>query len=89
MTTLVIGICASVLTAISLLPQLIKLLKEKKSDHISLGMLIILLSGLGLWITYGLLKDDYIIIIANSFSLFINLIVITLTIIYKKQNKAT
>lgn len=88
MTTItLIGIAASVLTAISLLPQLIKLIKEKKAEHLSLVMLLILLGGLMLWVVYGWLKKDYIIIIANSFSLLINLIVITLTILYKKKIK--
>jgi MtN3 and saliva related transmembrane protein len=29
-------------------------------------MLVVLTSGLGLWIAYGLLKGDWIIVLANS-----------------------
>ncbi|MES2649492.1 MAG: SemiSWEET transporter [Bacteroidota bacterium] len=83
----IIGIAASALTAISLLPQLIKLIKEKKAEDVSMGMLLILLCGLGLWIYYGILKKDWIIIIANSFSLLINIIVSSLTIKYKRAAK--
>jgi MtN3 and saliva related transmembrane protein len=43
-------------------------LKEKKANDVSLGMLAILFAGLGMWIYYGYLKKDLIIIIANSFS---------------------
>jgi MtN3 and saliva related transmembrane protein len=64
----IIGILASVCTAISLVPQLVKLLKEKKAENISLLMLAVLFAGVGLWIYYGILKKDFIIIVSNSFS---------------------
>jgi MtN3 and saliva related transmembrane protein len=81
----IIGIAASVLTATSLLPQLIKLLKEKKANDVSLGMLAILFAGLGLWIYYGFLKKDLILIIANSFSFLINLLLAGFAIRYKNK----
>ena len=79
------GISASIFTAISLVPQLVKLLKEKKADNVSLGMLGILFAGLGLWIWYGVLKKDWIIIISNTFSFTINLILAFFAIKYKKK----
>jgi MtN3 and saliva related transmembrane protein len=82
----VIGIGASVLTAISMLPQLIKLIKEKKADDISAVMLITLISGLSLWIWYGVKKEDWIIIISNSFSVIVNATVLILSLIYKKRS---
>jgi MtN3 and saliva related transmembrane protein len=85
----IIGIAASALTAISLLPQLIKLIKEKKAENVSMGMLLILLCGLGLWIYYGILKKDLIIIVANCFSLLVNIIVSSLTIKYKQAAKTS
>ncbi len=80
-----IGIMASVLTASSLLPQLIKLVKEKEAKDVSIVMLIVLLIGLICWVWYGFLKQDQIIIISNSFSLLVNVITILLTLKYKKQ----
>lgn len=81
-----VGIAASILTAISLLPQLIKILKEKKADDVSLGMLLILLAGLTMWIFYGFMIEDKIIIFSNIFSVFINVSVLVLTLIYKRAN---
>jgi len=80
----IIGISASVFTAISSFPQLLKLVREKKADDISLVMLLVLLSGLALWIFYGCLKEDWILIIANSFSFLLNITLLVLAIIYKK-----
>ena len=82
----IIGILASACTAISQIPQLVKLVKEKKAENISLGMLAILFAGLGLWIYYGLLKEDWIIILSNAFSFVINLMLACFAIKYKKKN---
>ena len=78
-----VGIAAGVCTAISLLPQLIKIVREKKADNISWFMLFILIAGLALWIWYGILKKDLPIIITNSFSLLVNLLIIYFTAKYK------
>lgn len=81
-----IGIFAGICTCISLLPQLVKIIKEKKAEDISYGMLFILLVGVGGWIWYGLLKDDLPIIITNCLSLLINLLVIIFTFRYKEKS---
>ena len=80
-----IGLGASMCTGISMLPQLLKTYKEKKAGDISYAMLGILMLGLGLWVWYGLVKEDWIIIISNSFSLLINLNIVILSWIYKKK----
>ena len=54
-----VGIGAGICTAVSLLPQLIKIIKEKKANDISYIMLFVLLAGIGGWIWYGILKEDY------------------------------
>ena len=82
--TLVTGIAASVLTGISMLPQLVKVIKEKKADDISYVMLVVLLIGLALWSIYGAMKKDWIILISNSFSFLVNLTLLVLSIRYKK-----
>jgi MtN3 and saliva related transmembrane protein len=81
-----IGIIAGICTSCSLLPQLIKLIKNKKAEDISLFYLIILFVGLSMWIYYGILKDDLPIIATNVFSILLNSAVLVLGIKYKKQN---
>jgi MtN3 and saliva related transmembrane protein len=80
-----IGLAASICTGISLLPQLLKIIKEKKASDISYPMLIILFCGLGLWIWYGVEKEDWIIIISNSVSLLINITIFFLNQHYPKK----
>ena len=84
-TVQVIGIIAGVCTSISLLPQLIKTIKEKKDGDISYFMLGILLIGIGLWIWYGLLKKDYPIIVTNAISFVLNSLIILFNLYYRKK----
>lgn len=84
MNTQVVGIIASVLSAVSMLPQLIKILKEKDAENVSMLMLSVLLAGLAMWIYYGVLIKDPIIIISNSFSVLLNLVLLFCAFRYKK-----
>ncbi|MES2329762.1 MAG: SemiSWEET transporter [Bacteroidota bacterium] len=83
--SILIGTTAGVLTSISLLPQLMKIIKEKKAQDISISMLLFLFIGLGLWIFYGVLKKDLPVIITNSFSLLFNMAIIFFSLRYKKR----
>lgn len=83
----VIGICASVFTSLTLLPQLIKIIRERDGNGTSYGMLLVLAAGLTLWIVYGALKNDVIIILANSVSLLITLATLIFTFIHRSGNR--
>ena len=72
----IIGLIAGILTALSVLPQLIKTIKEKDAEHISAFMIVVLIVGTGLWAYYGVLKDDLPIIITNAFSCFLNAVML-------------
>jgi MtN3 and saliva related transmembrane protein len=82
--TQTIGIAAGVCTASSLLPQVVKTLREKKAEDVSIAMLFVLQAGLILWIVYGIKRNDMPIIITNCFSLLVN---ITMVILRFKYNK--
>lgn len=81
----IIGIGASIFTATSLIPQLVKVAKEKKADNISAGMLLVLFGGLTLWIVYGFLKNDLIILLSNSFSFLVNVALTVLALKFKRR----
>ena len=85
-TETIIGVAASACTAASLIPQLTKVVREKKAENVSLWMLLVLFAGLGLWVYYGILKIDWIIIVSNSFSFIVNLLLAVFTIKYKSKN---
>jgi MtN3 and saliva related transmembrane protein len=85
--TQTIGIAAGICTSISLFPQLLKIIKNKKSDDISIYYLSILLAGLALWTWYGVRRDDLPVIATNCLSLLLNILMIILGLRYKNREK--
>jgi len=85
-TITIVGITASVCTGVSLIPQLVKVLKAKKAENVSMWMMIVLFAGLGFWVYYGILQKDPIIITSNSFSFIINLLLGIFSLKYKNKN---
>ncbi|MEJ7683757.1 MAG: SemiSWEET transporter [Segetibacter sp.] len=84
--TEVIGIIAGIFTSASLLPQLIKIIKEKKVEELSIGMFISLMIGLSLWTYYGILRKDMPIIVTNSFSVLLNICILFFRFKYRNNN---
>jgi len=66
-----IGFTAAALTTFSFAPQFLKLLKTKKTEGLSILMMLQIFTGLFLWIIYGVLRHDIILISANSVGLII------------------
>ena len=61
-----IGVVAAALTSLSYIPQVRKAWRRGSTADLSLTMLMVLTTGLLLWIGYGLLQGDWIIVAANS-----------------------
>jgi MtN3 and saliva related transmembrane protein len=67
----VIGLTAAVCTTAANLPQLKKAWVTGQTDDLSLKTLLLFGSGLVLWIIYGVLQRDVVIMLANGISLLI------------------
>jgi len=85
----IIGIVAGILTAVSMMPQLIKTIREKKADEISPIMLLLLMTGLALWVLYGSKREDWPLILTNSFSFLLNSAMLILRLKYGRQRPTT
>jgi MtN3 and saliva related transmembrane protein len=71
-----VGAVAAVMTTFAWLPQIVKILRERKARDISLVTTAVLAFGVFLWIVYGLAIGSLPIIAANIVSfLFIATIV--------------
>jgi len=57
---------AAALTSLSYVPQVRKVMAGQPTDDLSRTTLIALTLGLALWIVYGLMKEDMIVLAANS-----------------------
>lgn len=65
----IIGGLAAFCTTVSYAPQVKKAWTTRQTEDLSLKMLLILGAGLALWVAYGFLKADWVIVVANSISL--------------------
>lgn len=70
----------------AMMPQLIKVIKEKNAEDISVVMLLVLIIGLSLWVWYGILQDELPIILSNGFSVLVNITLLICCIIFKKKS---
>ena len=72
----ILGMLAAALTSLSYLPQLQKAIPRNSTSDLSLRMLMALSAGLCLWVVYGVAKDDWVIILANSIGATLSLAVL-------------
>lgn len=79
----IIGLAAAALTAFSYFPQLIKIIREKETKDIALGMYVMLAIGFLLWLVYGILQGDIVIIAANSIAIAFSTSILLLKLRYK------
>ena len=63
-----IGLIAASLTTLGFVPQLIKVIKTKDTESISLGMYSMSVTGMLLWLAHGISISDVALIAANSIS---------------------
>ena len=78
-----LGLIAGALTTIAFLPQVIKTWKTKKTEDISLGMFLILCSGILLWLIYGLLTNDLPLVLANGVTFLFAVIILLFKLKYR------
>ncbi len=74
---------AGTLTTIAFLPQVWRTWKTKSAKDVSFAMLIAFMSGLVLWLIYGIILNALPIILANGITLVLNFIILWLKIKYR------
>ncbi len=84
MITKIIGFSAAFLTMFGFLPQVIKIYQTKSVKDISFLAILQFTVGITLWLVYGLLMKDPVIILANSVTLLILIAALILYFRYKK-----
>ena len=79
----ILGYSAGAITSLTFLPQVIKTWKERSAKDISLMMFLIAAVNEVMWIVYGVLKNDWVIISTNSVVLVMSSNMIYLKLKYK------
>ena len=81
----ILGLVAGGVTSVAMLPQLIKVLKNKDVEDLSLLMILFLIFGLSLWVWYGFIKDELPIILSNAFAVLVNVSLLISYFMYRKR----
>ena len=79
------GYFAAILTTLAFLPQLIKTIKTKTAEDVSLLTLIMFLTGVFSWIIYGYKISSAPILIANVITFILNLLILFFKIAFSKK----
>ncbi|MFI5181029.1 MAG: SemiSWEET transporter [Thermoanaerobaculia bacterium] len=74
-TTNLLGYAAGSLTTLAFVPQVLRTWKTRSARDLSWGMLLIFILGVILWLAYGLAVGSWPIIVCNSLTLGLNLVI--------------
>ena len=66
----VLGIVATILSTVSLMPQVVRTWRTRSTGDISAAWLLVALAAMGVWIAYGSLIEAPAVILVNVLSLF-------------------
>ena len=77
-----IGTVAAVCTTLCWLPQAAQVIREKRTEGLSLATQCIFCTGVAFWCTYGLLLRSWPLILANAVTLVLSLAILVLKLRY-------
>ena len=83
----VVGLVAGLLTTIGFVPQIVKGLRSRSMNDVSLVMPILLALGMALWLLYGIWLDSLPIILWNAIALGLNIGLIALKLRYGRNDR--
>jgi MtN3 and saliva related transmembrane protein len=81
----IIGIMASIFALSSTVPQIVKGLKTRKMDDLSVWLILSLIVGLSLWVIYGIARSDVVIVGGNIVGVSLNLVLLFLKFRYSRN----
>ncbi|MGB4812255.1 MAG: SemiSWEET transporter [Methylophilaceae bacterium] len=81
----ILGLVASIFTTSSQIPQVIRTYKTRDVSGISLSTYVIITIGLLLWLTYGIIKNDLPLIVANSTMVLLTIVIAVMKVIFEKK----
>ncbi|MBI5547389.1 MAG: SemiSWEET transporter [Deltaproteobacteria bacterium] len=75
-----IGSIAAALTTASFVPQAIKVIRDRKTQDLSLGMYVMFTLGVLLWFVFGLMIGSFPVYLANGITLAVSSAILVMKI---------
>jgi len=80
----IIGYIAASLTTCSFMPQALQVIKTRHTKDISLAMYAMLVIGVCLWLSYGILLKQWPIVISNVITIIPTSVILIMKLLEKK-----
>jgi MtN3 and saliva related transmembrane protein len=85
----IIGTVAGILVLSSFVPQLMKAYKTKKMSDVSIHLMSLIATGMFLWVIYGFIRSDLVIIGTNATGFALNITLLVMKLRYDKLQSKT
>ncbi len=79
-----LGYFAGILTTIAFVPQVLQIYKTKSAKDVSLAMFLMFTFGVFLWLIYGIEANALPVIIANSITLLLSMVILFFKFKYRE-----
>ena len=79
-----VGYLATIVSSFILVPQIVKVMRTKKSDDLSYGMIALTMASNGLWGTYGFLNGRVPLVVSGAISMIASVALLCLKAKYTR-----
>ncbi len=79
-----LGLVGVVTGSLTFVPQVYKAWKSRSVGDLSIWMILILLLNVTIWLVYGIAKNDFAMILANSIILSLSLLMLYFKLTFKQ-----
>ena len=80
-----VGAGAAAASTSSFIPQLIKLLRERRAEAVSVRMYAMTVTAFSLWLAYGLMLKSWPLVVSNGLSLALSAAILALKLRYRAR----
>ena len=84
MSTTLLGVCAGALTTLSFVPQVVKCWRCRSVRDLSTLMLLTFITGVTLWMIYGIRTGSWPIVVANGTTLVLALALVVMKVVFRE-----
>jgi MtN3 and saliva related transmembrane protein len=75
-----VGYIAAALTAVSFVPQAVKVIRTRETKDLSLWMYLVSTLGLGAWLAYGIMIGSVPVMISNGITVLLASVILVMKI---------
>lgn len=87
MIELVLGYATAFLSTVSFAPQAWKIIRSGKTQDISLGMYLLTVAAFALWLAFGILKQEWPLVLSNGICLMLSGFILFMKILPASRRK--